>query len=125
MKDTELPKYLLPNFSFWCKMVKDGNNKQNHQLFQKRRNTMSSGATIDFAAIEAEVSQLSAEQVKEQLVKLKARQIKQQKASYNPVKAKEWRDKKNAEFKAMVARAKADGSYEQIMADARAQAEQE
>lgn len=86
---------------------------------------MSTGATIDFAAIEAEVNQLSQEQIKEQLVKLKARQIKATKAYYDPAKAKVQRQKKAAEMAALVKAAQAAGIYDQVLEAAKAQAASE
>ena len=73
------------------------------------------GTTIDFDKIEQEVSQLSEEQVREALVKMRVSKIKTQKAAYNPATAKAYRDRKNAEYKLLVEKAKALGIHDDVM----------
>lgn len=72
-------------------------------------------AELDLSTIEASIASMSEEDVKKQLTELRTRQRVQQKKYHNADAAKAYRAKKNAEVKAMVARAKALGIYDSIL----------
>lgn len=81
---------------------------------------MSSGASvnIDLAAINAEVDGLSLEDLKEQVLKAKVRQMVATKKYYNPETAKKTRVKRAAMLKVMFEKLKAAGVYDDVMKQA-------
>lgn len=86
---------------------------------------MSSGASanIDLGAISAEVDGLSLDELKEQVLKAKVRQMVATKKYYNPETAKKTRLKAAAKMKAMFAKLKEAGLYDDLMKEAGEQAD--
>jgi hypothetical protein len=92
---------------------------------------MSSNAVnIDLAAIQAEIQNLSPEEIQKQLVELRTKQRVNQAKHHNTEKQKQYMAKRNAGFKLMAERAKAaprtDGKagtlYDQILEQAKVNA---
>lgn len=86
---------------------------------------MASGAVIDFDAIEKEVAGMSEQEAREKLFKFTVRAKKAQKASYNPERAKVYRQKVQAEYNALKARAAQLGILDEIQAQAKEAVEAE
>lgn len=80
-------------------------------------------ADIDLKSIEAQIASLSPEEIKKQLVDIKTRQKVMQKKYYDKDRAKAQRDKKAAEIKVLVERAKQLGFYDEILEQANEQAD--
>jgi hypothetical protein len=84
-----------------------------------------SDLAIDLSALEKEISGLSDDEIKEQLLQLRTKQRIAQKKYHDPEKARVYRTKRAEGFKLMVARAKAAPAtkpgfanlYEQIVAE--------
>lgn len=88
------------------------------------------GVNIDLNAIQAEIAQLSPEEIQKQLVELRTKQRVNQSKHHNTDKQKMYMKKRNAGFKAMADAAKAqprlDGKagtlYDQILEEAKGKA---
>lgn len=80
---------------------------------------MATGAVIDFDKIEQEVGQMSEEDLRSALTKLKVAKLKQQANQYDPERSKAYRLKKQAKFKALVAQAQKLGIHDEIHARAK------
>lgn len=80
-------------------------------------------ADIDLSQIEAQIAELSPEQLREQLTQIKTRQKVAQKKYYNPERAKLQRAAAAAKLKALEAAARAAGIYDEIEAAAKAAAD--
>lgn len=80
---------------------------------------------IDLEAIEKELAGLTMEEIREQLVSIKAKQAINTAKYYNPETAKKARQKRSALIAAMTERAKKEGVYDQIVAAAREKADAE
>lgn len=88
-------------------------------------------ADIDIAGLENEINQLSAEDLRSQLLEAKVKQRVATKKYYNPENAKKLRQKRAKELTAMTERAKGAPAtqpgfanlYDQIMAEAKTEAD--
>lgn len=79
----------------------------------------SMGVNIDLNAIQAEIAQLSPEEIQKQLVELRTKQRVNQSKHHNSDKQKAYMKKRNAAFKAMADRAKELGIYDNILKQAK------
>lgn len=82
-----------------------------------------SGATIDLDALQADVNKMSEADLIKEVLDLRTRQRVQQKKNQNSDKQKEYRLKRAQEQKLMIARAKELGLYDQIVKQAKVEAD--
>lgn len=82
-----------------------------------------SDANIDLASLRAELESIPEEELVQQLLELRTKQIANQRKNYNPEKAKAYHAKRNARNKALVQLAKDKGLYDSINARAKMKAD--
>jgi predicted P-loop ATPase/GTPase len=74
--------------------------------------------TIDLEALRAEVSNISLDDARKQLLELRTRQRVQMKKYHDPEKAKAYRQRRSTFLKLLADKAKAAGIYDEILAEA-------
>lgn len=84
-----------------------------------------SGINIDLAALEAEVGQISEQELREQLLNLRVKQRVQQKKYQNTEAAQKYRKERAEKNKLLMQRAKQLGIYDQIKDEADKRADQQ
>lgn len=84
---------------------------------------MASELGIDLSKFEEQLSSMSEEQLRQQLLDIKTKQAVATKKYYNPETAKKARVKRAAEVALMVETAKKLGIYDSIVAEAKTKAE--
>jgi hypothetical protein len=79
---------------------------------------------IDLSAIQAEIANLSPEEIQKQLVELRTKQRVNQSKHHNSEKQKAYMKKRSEMFKAMATKAKELGIYDGILKQAKANADE-